>query len=460
MKSRFILLAAMIFAISAVTAISFAQRTRDTADKPITGDFKITIKNTTSGQTSQSTTLIKGKRERSESSMGGMGAGNSVTITQCDMRRTIQINDGSRKYFVNPMDSDDEATSGNTGNASTPSRTEPSRRGGVVTMTVNTVDTGERKEMFGVTARHLKRTVISETSPDACYQNKIRIDTDGWYINLEYGLNCGTSNKPPRMGPPASGGCRDRYDVKNTGPSNLGFPLVETMTMYGEGGQAMFTRTQEVVDLSRQPLDAALFDVPAGYTEVKTQQELSGAPSMADVMAMQRQQSGDTHAGNPDSSMSRPSTNANTAAKVRVGVVEFNNKTKSTVSTDSLRQQLIAMLAGNGIDAVALNASSPSEAAIEAKAKECSYILFTDVATLKAASSGKKIGGFLGRAAGVDTGAAGKSEARLDFRLIATGSTSPTVQSSASSKEDSDQASISAAIESEAKAIASAVGKM
>ncbi|HMJ24499.1 MAG TPA: hypothetical protein VK475_01655 [Pyrinomonadaceae bacterium] len=460
MKSRFILLAAMIFAISAVTAISFAQRTRDTADKPITGDFKITIKNTTSGQTSQSTTLIKGKRERSESSMGGMGAGNSVTITQCDMRRTIQINDGSRKYFVNPMDADDEATSGNTGNASTPSRTEPSRRGGVVSMTVNTVDTGERKEMFGVTARHLKRTVISETSPDACYQNKIRIDTDGWYINLEYGLNCGTSNKPPRMGPPASGGCRDRYDVKNTGPSNLGFPLVETMTMYGEGGQAMFTRTQEVVDLSRQPLDAALFDVPAGYTEVKTQQELSGAPSMADVMAMQRQQSGDTHAGNPDSSMSRPSTNANTAAKVRVGVVEFNNKTKSTVSTDSLRQQLIAMLAGNGIDAVALNASSPSEAAIEAKAKECSYILFTDVATLKAASSGKKIGGFLGRAAGVDTGAAGKSEARLDFRLIATGSTSPTVQSSASSKEDSDQASISAAIESEAKAIASAVGKM
>jgi hypothetical protein len=460
MKSRFILLAAMIFAISAATAISFAQRTRDTADKPITGDFKITIKNTTSGQTSQSTTLIKGKRERSESSMGGMGAGNSVSITQCDLRRTIQINDSSRKYVINAMDSDDEATSGNTGNASTPSRTEPSRTGGVVTMTVNTVDTGERKEMFGFTARHLKRTMTSETSPDACYQNKIRMDTDGWYINLEYGVNCGTSDRPPRMGPTAAGGCRDRYDVKNTGPTRLGFPLIETMTMYGEGGQAMFTRTQEVVEISRQPLDAALFEVPAGYTEVKTQQELSGAPSMADVTAMQRQQSGDTHSGSSDTANSRPSTNANIPARVRVGVVEFNNKTKSTVSTDSLRQQLIAMLTGNGVDAVALNASSPSEAAIEAKAKECAYILFTDVATLKAASSGKKIGGFLGRAAGVDTGGAGKSEARLDFRLIATGSTSPTVQSSASSKEDSDQASISAAIESEAKAIASAVGKM
>jgi hypothetical protein len=120
---------------------------------------------------------------------------------------------------------------------------------------------------------------------------------------------------------------------------------------------------------------------------------------------------------------------------------------------------LIAMLNGNGIDAVALNASSPSEAAIEAKAKECAYVLYTDISTLKTASAGKKLGGLLGRAAGVGSGDGGKSEAKLDFRLIATGSSSPTVQSSASGKEDSDQASISTAIESEAKAVASAVGK-
>lgn len=462
MKSRIFLFTAIIFAVCTVTAISFAQRTRDTAEKPITGDFKISIKATTSGQTSQGTTLIKGKRERSESStaINGMSMGGGVSITQCDLRRTIQINDSARKYFISPMDSDDDATTANTGGIGASTGSEPARRGGVVTMIVNTVDTGERKEMFGFTARHLKRTMTSQTSPDACYQNQMRMDTDGWYINLEYGLNCGASDQPPQMGRMAPGGCRDRYDVRNTGPSKLGFPLLETMTMYGPNGQAMFTRTQEVTDLSRQTLDAALFDVPAGYTEVKSQQELSGTPSMAEIMAMQRQQSGETHTGGAESSMSRPSANTNTAARVRVGVVEFNNKTKSTVSTDSLREQLIAMLNGNGIDAVALNASSPSEAAIEAKAKECGYILYTDVATLKAASSGKKIGGFLGRAAGVDTGGAGKSEARLDFRLVPTGSSSPTVQSSASSKEDSEQASVSAAIESEARAVASAVGKM
>jgi hypothetical protein len=461
MKSRLLLFIAIIIGVSAVTAISFAQRTRDTADQPIKGDFKITIRNTMAGHSSQSTTMIKGLRERAETNMamGGMNMG-SVNITQCDLRRTIQVNDSARKYMITPMESDSGDVDSGAG-ASAPSSGGPTKRGGIVTMTVNTMDTGERKEMFGFTARHLKRTMISQTSPDACSQNQIKMETDGWYINLEYGLNCGGSERPPQTGRTAApGGCRDRYQFKRTGPTKLGYPLVETTTMFGADGSAMFTRTTEVIELSRQPLDAALFDVPAGYTEAKSQQEMSSTPSRADLMAMSRQQSTESNPGSGQSSMAGAPPNANAAARVRVGVVEFNNKTKSSVSTDSLREQLIAMLNGDGIDAIALNASSPSEAAIEAKAKQCAYILYTDISTLKAASSGKKIGGMLGRATGVSSGDTGKSEARLDFRLIPAGSSSPTIQSSASGKEDSEQASVSAAIESEAKAVASAVPKM
>jgi hypothetical protein len=405
--------------------------------------------------------MIKGVRERSESSMaaGGMNMG-SVNITQCDLRRMIQVNDRSRKYLITPMDS--ESGEGDVGSATPTAGSGPAPRGGVVTMTVNTIDTGERKEMFGFTARHLKRTMTSQSSPDACQSNQMRIDTDGWYINLEYGLNCGDSERPPQTGRAAAsgGGCRDRYQFKRTGPTKLGYPLIETTTMFGADGSAMFTRTTEVIELSRQPLAAALFDVPAGYTEAKSQQEMSGTPSMADVTAMSQQQSGETHPGVGQPSTSGAPSNANATSRVRVGVVEFNNKTKSSVSTDSLREQLIAMLNGDGVDAIALNASSPSEAAIEAKAKQCAYILYTDISTLKAASSGKKIGGLLGRATGVGSGDTGKSEARLDFRLIPAGTSSPTIQSSASGKEDSEQASVSAAIESEAKAVASAVAKM
>jgi hypothetical protein len=271
-------------------------------------------------------------------------------------------------------------------------------------------------------------------------------------------LNCGGSEKPPQMGRSAPQGCRDRYQFKRTGPSKLGYPLIETTTMYGADGSSVFTKTTEVIDLSRQPLDAALFEVPAGYTEARSQEEMSSTPSMADIMAMSRQQSGDT-GSNSSAGRSETPANANAPGRVRVGVVEFNNKTKSTVSTDSLREQLIAMLNGDGVDAVALNASSPSEAAIEAKAKQCAFVLYTDVASMKTASAGKKLGGLLGRATGVSSSDTGKSEARLDFRLLATGSSSPTIQSSASSKEDSDQASVSAALESEAKAVAAAVAR-
>ena len=158
--------------------------------------------------------------------------------------------------------------------------------------------------------------------------------------------------------------------------------------------------------------------------------------------------------------MSRTPSTATAAGRVKIGVVEFNNKAKATVSTDSLREQLIGMLNGDGLDAIALNASSPSEAAIEAKAKGCGYILYTDISTLKTASAGKKFGGMLGRATGVGSGDTGKSEAKLDFRLVPAGSSSPTVQSSASSKEDSQEASISTALQSEARAVAAAVGQM
>lgn len=46
-----------------------------------------------------------------------------------------------------------------------------------------------------------------------------------------------------------------------------------------------FTSTREVVELSREPLDAALFDVPAGYVETKNAQELYSMPSVDALMS-------------------------------------------------------------------------------------------------------------------------------------------------------------------------------
>jgi len=107
MKSKLILFAVITFAISAAAAISFGQRRPD-GEGPISGDFKITIKTTMAGMPTQSTTMIKGLRERTETNMalGGMNM-SQTSITQCDLRRTIQINDRARKYMISPMDSDE-----------------------------------------------------------------------------------------------------------------------------------------------------------------------------------------------------------------------------------------------------------------------------------------------------------------------------------------------------------------
>ena len=291
---------------------------------------------------------------------------------------------------------------------------------------------------------------MMESGPDACQQQKMKIETDGWYINLEYGLACERAGAS-MAGRAAMQGCRDRYQYRRTGPSNLGFPLLETTTMYGEDGRATFTMMKEVLEISRQPLDAALFDVPAGYTQASTQQEMYGGPSMADIMNMSRQQSGQT--SNPATTQSMNPATTENAAKIKVGVVEFNNKAKASVSTDSLRQQLVAVLNGSGIEAIALNASSASEAAMEAKAKGCTYILYTDITTLKTASAGKKIGGLLGRATGVSSGDSGKSEAKFDFRLVPADGSAAKLQSSSSGKEDSTEASVNAALQEEARAV-------
>jgi len=95
----------------------------------------------------------------------------------------------------------------------------------------------------------------------------------------------------------------------------------------------------------------------------------------------------------------------------------------------------------------------------EARAKQCAYILYTEIATLKTPSAGKKIGGLFGRATGVGSGDSGKAEARLDYRLVATESTSPTAQSSVSAKQETQDATVNEAIQSEAQAVADAVRK-
>lgn len=445
------ILSAALAATSSGRAQQSKAQAKPQSDLKIT--YKVSIRSGAAGDmpASESTTMIKGSRERSEEHRGYF---DTVNITQCDLKRTVQLNDKARKYLVTPMETDEETTPAPRPSAR-PTPSEPSRRGGVLTYITSTKDTGERKEMFGFTARHVITSTRIESSPDACSNLKQRYEQDGWYIDFNAGFSCELGRRSMGGNPMATGGCRDRIQFRREGTGRVGFPLIEMMTVFDQNGQPTFSTTKEVIDLSRQPLDAALFDIPAGYAEARSSQEMYGQP---DASAMMAEAMGRNREASNSNEVAAPSAEAKKPGTVRIGVVQINNRTPNSVSTESLRERLIGNLQGSNIEAVPLNASSPGDADVEARAKQCDFVLYTDIASLKL-SAAKALGGMLGRATGVGSGSVGKTESKLEFRLVPVGENAPRLQATASGKEEGDDASAGAAIDAEAKAVSSAAKK-
>jgi hypothetical protein len=238
----------------------------------VLADVKVTTRSAAGGQSMTSTTYIKGARQRTE----GMGY---TSIYQCDLKRVIQINDKTRSYFIMPLAGANAAAGGSVQKAGA-----HNRRGGVITYTTTTTDTGERKQLLGLTARHLKSKTVVEASEGACTPMNMEMETDGWYVDLPGGLSCAMDESGAPKFPVEQSDCVDEVRFKSVGAAKLGYPVLTTTSMkfnMGADSPAVnmptSSSTQEVVELSTARLDAALFDIPAGYREVKSMQEL-GSP--------------------------------------------------------------------------------------------------------------------------------------------------------------------------------------
>jgi hypothetical protein len=228
-------------------------------------------KNTSVGANSISSSEVwlKGVRERSLSTSP---AGNIVTLRQCDLKRTLTINAHAQTYLVanDPQDESAMKAAALLSGAAAPT----SNSGGTVTQTTTVVDTGERKQVLGYTARHLKTTVLVESSPKACSQVSQKYEIDGWYADLAKEQTSCQQSLPPI---PRAGSCSDRVIVRRNGTGKPGYPLLETISFQNEDS----TTTKIDVstsDISRQTLNSDLFEVPAGYREVKSLTELFPAP--------------------------------------------------------------------------------------------------------------------------------------------------------------------------------------
>ena len=150
-------------------------------------------------------------------------------------------------------------------------------------MTTTLTDTGERKTLYGYPARHLKAKIVEESSADACTQIHQSFDIDGWFADVTKEQSaCATIAPPVRQ----TSGCSDRVIARRVGSGKLGYPLQESITIPSSDGSTT-TMTIQVSELTRQELPAEMFDVPAGYRQVNSAAELSGAAPQQQVVQQQ-----------------------------------------------------------------------------------------------------------------------------------------------------------------------------
>ncbi len=442
----------------------------------------------------ESLLYVKGQRMRSEMP-GRMGF---TSIMQCDLKRTVTINEKTKTYLIASTDGSGGVSTGEGdggGAPVTPSAQQPQAqpRGGLVNITNTITDTGERKEMFGFTARRIKTSLVKTASPEACDKDQ-KIETDGWYIDFQYAFECPTqTQKHQSYVRPQRPGCKDEIRAKTIGSAKLGFPLLVTTTIYQPDGRTS-TMTQEVLELSREPLAASLFEIPDGYTVAKDTNELYGINTAATASAAYNPQP----SGNSNTSATSTTTNvANSSTPKKPGVIRIGimlpkvqlTSGDKTQAAETLRKSFAGYLTAPAIEVVTLSAQLPAQALEEARQSQCDYILSASMNVKKGGGGsmfGKAIGNIAGSAAGhipgggsATTGAArsaaitgvyttaaiagtikAKDELSLEYKLDSVESSKTVLSNTAKAKAKSDGEDIlTPIVETSAQAIISAVAK-
>jgi hypothetical protein len=360
--------------------------------KPVAQDLHMKTVYTGSDQKTESVTYQKGARERFE-----FGS-DVIVLKQHDLKRTVQIMRAANVYMVVP----DGAPPAMPVPAAAPNT--PPQKPGVVTMVTTIADTGERKTMFGMQARHAKMTIDRQPMPGACDTTKQHIETDGWYVDPP------TQSQPaqdvvPQQPPPA--GCVDEVKATQNGdPKVLGFPISYSTTITGEDGKPNVV-AMEITEFERTNLDAALFDIPPGMNDAGNLQALSKAVSDVNETKLAQE-------------LTAPAAPIQKVpGAVLVGVTEVVNKTTQQIDTRELRGRLVSELASAKLNAAPLAGSQP-DLVQQAGAHGYDYVLVAEITDLKASKAGGGLGGMLKAASKVTGGGSNEdpAEAAVTIKLV------------------------------------------
>ena len=400
------------------------------SNKAVAQQYKLKQSTSMMGMKTESTIYVKGMRKRTESTaMMGMPAP-PTTIEQCDLQRTIKINDKKKLYFIEPFAKEDVIEE----DVKTPPvKTKPvaqpkttTEKGGTIHMWYNITDTGERKKMNGFTARHVWTYQKIKPSADACtMKDSLIIKTDGWYIDLPQ-FNCPIRYTPTTTASPTEKqkpDCQDKYVTHRSGKGKLGFPLTETRTIImgdGTSKTTEFTTSQETLEFSSEKLDSMLFEIPPGYTQTMNENDLQDKFDMNEMMNQYKNQNNENGKNNTTpSDQKMPGT-------IRIGVYEpkgGDGQLQNTV----LQQHLATSLKNGDIDAIAISSEE------DARKYNCDYTLATDFVKIK---SGSKVGGLLKAIKNTDPNAASSFNIEATLTLIKLADGSVRLQPNVTGKYD------------------------
>jgi hypothetical protein len=367
------------------------------APTPPPSDVRYKTRHTSGEEVTESVTFISDRRDRYE-------LGDIVLIKQRDQKRNIQISRAANSYVIVPDDGTAPAAA-------------PPRPPGVVNVTVSIVDVGDRKDVFGQTARRVRTVIQHEPQPGACAPSKVLIQTDGWYIDMPKVLAATADTTKP----PTPSGCTDEIKLTETGDAKLiGFPISYTtvLTDLNDKDAKPVESSMEVTEFEVLRLDAALFDVPAGLTAAADPREFTRTISDANETKLAR------GAADTVAPAKKPGT-------LRVGVPEVTNKTTQDTDTRALRARMISELEEQKIEAVPMAAGTPAE--LDARARELGvdYLLLSEVTELKVS----KPGGFTKvLKATAKEEARDITEAKLNVQLVPLGG-KPRLSKNASGKD-------------------------
>lgn len=224
-----------------------------------------------------------------QTSAGGkqMSGPRQAIIQQCDARRSYMLDLDAHEYTVTELNDHGHWKPGQ------PSQASASQEGGSLEIYLDTEDTGERKEIFGHTARHLITRERRIVTPENCGQNT-STETDGWYIDLELPQGCDRLPDKKHSGiailTAGPAGCLKNLQVHRTGVTDVGFAVdlkqtTRSFVPLPDGTKKQVTSTSQsmVTELSEATVDPKLFEVPADFKQVSKLNTQASVPTMVAI---------------------------------------------------------------------------------------------------------------------------------------------------------------------------------